>query len=65
MAAVLFGLFGFLLILGSIIAVVRATDWRDRPKTVPQLPMKPQQTFIAQEVIEVRRTRTVKATKGN
>lgn len=59
---VILGILGMLVILGGIISIVRATDWRDRPK--PQLPVKPQATFIAEEVITVSRRRTVKATKG-
>lgn len=62
--AILLGILGMLVILGGIISIVRATDWRDRPKTALQ-PVKPQATFIAEEVITVSRRRTVKATKGN
>lgn len=60
--AILVGVLGLLVILGGIISVVRLTDWRDRPKTT--LPVKPQATFFAEEVITVSRRRTVKATKG-
>jgi hypothetical protein len=59
---IIVGIFGLILILGGIVFLVRATDWRDRPKTT--LPVKPQATFIAEEVITVSRRRTVKATKG-
>ena len=58
---ILFGILGMLMILGGIISIVRATDWRDRPKTALQ-PVKA--TFVAEEVITVSRRRTVKATKG-
>lgn len=59
--AILVGVLGILIILGGII-IVRATDWRDRPK--PRLPVKPQATFVAEEVITVSRRRTVRATRG-
>lgn len=60
--AILVGVLGILIILGGIISIVRATDWRDRPK--PRLPVKPRATFVAEEVITVSRRRTVRATRG-
>lgn len=52
----------FLGIVVIWIGLVIATDRRDKPK--PQLPVKPQVTLLAEEVITVSRRRTVRATRG-